>query len=149
MASLIQLTKRFGAGLALALVSVGILLLVRATSAEHKLPVSAANGIYENSQGSALVLRDGLLSTGGKSASYVIEIDKMGPYVLVDRRLNIDGAGFVQVGSDQGMMKSHMDDSKHPSVISFWMWRSADYQSLDRYEFRRAPQAGVAPATTS
>jgi hypothetical protein len=104
--------------------------------------VSVANGTYMNAQGGSVILRDGMLSTGTQSTGYDVETDKVGPYIIVERRLIIQPDGAVQVGASRDLMKSYMDAPNRPSKITFWMWRTPDDGSPDQYVFARRSDAG-------
>ena len=62
---------------------------------EPRLPIGAANGTYSNRCCGTLTLKNGTMRIGGQKINYVIESNKMGPYVLPNVYVGASPQGFV------------------------------------------------------
>jgi len=83
---------------------------------QSRLPIDAANGAYFNACCGNLVMRDGHIALGNQRVTYVIERDKVGPYVLPKTYLGASGEGFV-LKSDGFPVKLRLDASSSPQTI--------------------------------
>jgi hypothetical protein len=81
-----------------------------------KLPITIANGAYQNDCCGTLVLQDGRMSAMNQSVSYVIERDKGGPYVLPSVYVGGSAKGLV-IERSKASLKLHLDDAENPTAI--------------------------------
>lgn len=145
MTSLSRLPKPLEAGLAVIIVAVGLFALFSILTAppEPRPALGSVNGTWVSSDGGMLTLRDGKLSAGNTSTTYVIETDKQGTYIAPGGRLIAEDGGSVRVEHRQNGMKSYLSEPDGPSRISFWVWPSARSTGPDIVVFDR--QTGREP----
>jgi len=84
----------------------------------EQLPLSQADGIYANSCCGTLVLKGGRGTHGGAAFDYVIEQDKMGPFVLPKSRLvTVDDASRLVIVQDEPPLMLRLETSMRPQWI--------------------------------
>jgi hypothetical protein len=142
MASFMRLPKPLETGLAVIAAAVGLFALFSILTAppQPRPPLDIVNGTWVSSDGGMLTMRDGKLSAGNASTTYVIETDKQGTYVLLGGRLLAEDGGSVRVEHHQDWMKSYLDEPASPSRISLWVWRSDQSTGPDLVVFDRRPE---------
>lgn len=102
---------------------------------EPRLPLNVANGTYSNSCCGMLDLKDGRMSVSTQQVGYVVESDKVGPYVLPSVYVGASPRGFV-IRRNGSPLKLHLDDESRPAVIELM-----DDADGSVFSFHRATEA--------
>lgn len=87
-----------------------------ALTGQPRLPIGIANGSYSNRCCGTLVVADGVMTLANQRVSYVIEQDKVGPYLLPKTYVGAANHGFV-FRSASYPLKLRIDNSVHPQQI--------------------------------
>ena len=82
-----------------------------------RLPIGMANGSYANNCCGEMTLRDGKMSVGGRLVTYVIEVDKGGPYVLPNAYIDISGDHTLEVDTGKYPLIMRLDDPMRPTKL--------------------------------
>ena len=104
-----------------------------------KLPVSTADGAYFNSCCEPIILNRGFASSGHVRFNYVVERDKIGPYILTSpdhTLISVSKSGLTV--TDGWALKMRFDDKPDPS----WIDIIGDPENPDlkpSYRFARRP----------
>ena len=115
--------------LCVALAAMGYVLL----APPPRLSAAAADGVYRNSCCGALVLKSGRGAHGDATFDYVIERDKMGPYVLPTSRLvTVDDESRLVIVQHEPALKLRLQAATEPQWIDI-----PDYGKT--YRFVRQP----------
>jgi len=103
--------------LAFLLVGVGLLAAVSCSVIwpPKPPPQSWANGVYYNECCAPLTLRDGVISTEGRSATYKVEDGKQGFFINVATGISVK-AGHVVFGGTFAYVQFDEDNSLDPAV---------------------------------
>ena len=80
-----------------------------------QLPIGIANGSYANKCCGTIQLKNGEMSVGGQLVSYVVERDKMGPYVLPSAYVGVSDGKTLEVDRRKYVLKIRLDDSVQPT----------------------------------
>ena len=83
---------------------------------EPRLPIAIANGSFANSCCGTISLRDGRMIVANQQVDYVIESDKLGPYVLPSFYVGASAHGF-DVRREHFPLKLRIDNDSHPAEI--------------------------------
>lgn len=87
-----------------------------ALTGEPRLPTGIANGRYSSGCCGTIVLHDGVMIVGNQRVDYIIERDKVGPYVLPAAYVGAS-AHAVVVRSDAHPLKLRLDNPAHPRQL--------------------------------
>ncbi|WP_242154784.1 MULTISPECIES: hypothetical protein [unclassified Sphingomonas] len=83
-----------------------------------RLPIGAADGTYVNSCCEPIKLQNGQMSFGhSQTISYVVEYDKVSPYVLPSAYVGISGGKAVQIERSISPSFLRLADTKRPEAI--------------------------------
>jgi hypothetical protein len=99
-------------GWVVATVGLGAMLYLFASD-EPKLPIAVANGSFSNAEIGTIVLRDGQLKANGHAVPYVVETDKVGPYVLPTGYVGVSERRIL-VNRGSAPLKLRLDHSTQP-----------------------------------
>ena len=83
---------------------------------EPRLQIDVANGAYSNPCCGSVVLRNGIMTVAHRRIGYVIERDKVGPYVLPTAYVGASNRGFVIKPSASALIL-RLDDPEHPQRL--------------------------------
>lgn len=81
-----------------------------------RLQFRVANGVYSNRCCGSIVLNNGMMTVANQRIGYVIEQDKIGPYLLPKTYVGAAKTGFV-VRSDRYALKLRLDDPARPRQV--------------------------------
>ena len=87
-----------------------------ALTGEPRLPINIANGSYSNRCCGTVIFTNGVMTVADQRVSYVVEEDKVGPYVLPTAYVGASKGG-VMVRSGSSALKLRLDDSVHPQQV--------------------------------
>jgi hypothetical protein len=83
----------------------------------EQLPISQADGSYENSCCGSLVLRGGRGAYGTDAFDYLIENDKGGAFVLPTHQLVVDHGSRLVIVPDEAPLKLRLETGAKPQWI--------------------------------
>jgi hypothetical protein len=83
---------------------------------QPRLPVDAADGTFTNQCCGEVTLKDGVISVGSQRLNYLIESEKIGPYVLPKVIVGASNKGFV-IRPDGYSLKLRLDRTADPMNI--------------------------------
>ena len=87
-----------------------------ALTGEPRLPINIANGSYSNRCCGTVIFANGVMTVADQQVRYVVEEDKVGPYVLPEAYVGASN-GEVIVRSGSSALKLRLDDSAHPQQV--------------------------------
>jgi hypothetical protein len=87
-----------------------------ALTGEPRLPINIANGAYSNRCCGTVIFANGVMTVADQRVSYVVEEDKVGPYVLPKEYVGASN-GRVIVRSGSFPSKLRLDDPAHPQQV--------------------------------
>lgn len=109
------MSKKWLSNAAVAMVGLSVMVYIVLTD-QPQLPINAADGSYFNSCCGNFALKHGAMMINNRQVGYVIESDKVGPYVLTRGYVGASPAGFV-IRADAFPMKLRLDASATPQHI--------------------------------
>lgn len=83
---------------------------------EPRLPINVANVSYSNRCCGTVIFANGVITVVDQQVSYVVEEDKVGPYVLPKEFVGASN-GRVIVRSGSSPRKLRLDDPAHPQQV--------------------------------
>ena len=85
---------------------------------EPKLATGVADGSYSNPCCDRLVLKNGQMSIKDQYVSYVVERDKVGPYVLPEHLVTVRAGHNLEIDRAATPLKLRLDSAERPRQIA-------------------------------
>jgi hypothetical protein len=87
------------------------------TAYPDRLPISAANGMYRSRDFGTVTLSNGVLTARSATTLYVIEADKVGPYLLVQDTPILGSETLIFERTDSWGQLLRLDNNKRPNSL--------------------------------